>query len=146
VIDDNTKKPKVHEVRVAGAAVRVYTRWDSCTDGLVVSTQDKKWGKVFDGLDGPGGTDPGCPVLTWGTYQAVGTTDANGLATIIVPPTSVHPNKDFVVIGRSFALDDTRTAANHDAVYSGYTINEYQRRRLEERLARRDHWKHRVPR
>ena len=74
------------------------------------------WGKIFDGLDGPGGTDPGCPVVTTGTYQAEGVTAANGTVTITVPPTSTNPNEDYVVIGRTEGHDYFNLSVHPDTI------------------------------
>ena len=104
---------------VAGAVVRVYKRWDTCTSNLYVSAQPRKWGLVFDGADGPGGID-GCPVLSIGSYRAEGITDANGNVDIIVPPTTTKPNIDYLVIGRSLDFDATTTPTEGDAIYAGY--------------------------
>ena len=123
---DGTNKPKVKEVAVANALVRAYRKSDVCANGLIVSGQEKIWGKVFDGLDGyhaAGDTDPGCPVVTTGTYRAEGTTDANGNVNIIVPPALNHPDTDYVVIGRTLDFDDTRTVAVMDPLYSEKTLD-----------------------
>ncbi|MFA5911138.1 MAG: N,N-dimethylformamidase beta subunit family domain-containing protein [Vicinamibacterales bacterium] len=127
-LQDGTSRPKVGVVPVANAIVRVYTRRDLCTNGSVVSANPKKWGVVFDGLDGPGGTDDGCPVLTVGSYRAEGVTDAAGNVAIIVPPTTITTDDDdverrkYVVIGRSVAFNATTTPTAGDAIYAAYTV------------------------
>ncbi len=120
-LQDTTNRPRVQKVPVEGAIVRVYRRWEQCTDSLYVTNQPKKWGIVFDGPDGPGGED-GCPVLTFGNYRAEGTTDANGIVTIIVPPTTTKPNIDYIVIGRSLDYNVTTTPTENDAIYAAYMI------------------------
>jgi uncharacterized repeat protein (TIGR02543 family) len=119
---DNRCRPKVRCVPVEGAEVRVYTLKEVCANNLVVTGQPKIWGKIYDGLDGPGGTDPGCPVLSVGSYEAKGVTDANGLASIIVPPTTTKPDIDYVVIASTTAFDDIKTVEEPDALYSGVRI------------------------
>jgi N,N-dimethylformamidase beta subunit-like protein/uncharacterized protein DUF4082/Big-like domain-containing protein len=126
VLLDNTNKPKVKEVPVAAARVRVYRKNDACTNGLIVSGRERIWGMVFDGLDGynaAGDTDAGCTPVTVGSYRAEGTTDANGNVNIIVPPALTHPDTDYVVIGRTLDFDDTTTAAAIDPLYSEKTLD-----------------------
>jgi hypothetical protein len=97
-----------------------------CANGLIVTGQQKIWGKVFDGLDGyhaAGDTDPGCPVVKTGNYSSEGTTDANGNVNIIVPPALNHPDTDYVVIGRTLDFDDTRTVSVMDPLYSEKTLD-----------------------
>jgi N,N-dimethylformamidase beta subunit-like protein/uncharacterized protein DUF4082/Big-like domain-containing protein len=122
VLMDETPRPKVQDVPVANALVRVYTNADVCTNGVLVSGQPKLWGTIFDGLDGPAGTDPGCPVLSVGSYRAEGTTDATGHVTIIVPPLSTVPNVDYVVIARTDGFDYLKTGVTPDPLYSEKTI------------------------
>jgi hypothetical protein len=131
-LEDESEKPKVNTSYIGGAEVRVYTRKDACTDGLVVTNQPKIWGKIFDGLDGPGGTDSGCSIVTFGTYVAKGITNANGVVSIVVPPTSTSPNTDYVVVGRTCIdpatpycteFDVPSTMADPDALYSGKEVN-----------------------
>src|SRR6185312_3046301 len=119
---DGTNKPKVQDLPVPGASVHVFTRRDACTNGLYVGTDPKRWGKTFDGLDGVNPADPGCPIVSYGTYQAVGTTDANGNATIIVPPTTSDPNIDYVIIARTDKFDYIKTASSTDILYSEYGV------------------------
>jgi len=123
VMLDATSKPKVQDVSVANALVRVYTRNDACTNGVIVSAQPKMWGKIFDGVDGPGGADPGCPVVSVGSYRAEGTTDANGRVAIIVPPTATSPNGDYIVIGRTEGFDYLKTGVTPDPLYSEKTVS-----------------------
>jgi hypothetical protein len=115
---DSTAKPKVQDVAVPNALVRVYSEGDACTSTLKVSDKPKKWGLVFDGVDGPGGTDPGCPALTVGSYRAEATTDVNGQATIIVPPTKTNPNQDWIIVGRTMNFDYINTPVLGDPLYS----------------------------
>jgi parallel beta-helix repeat protein len=133
---DPSPKPKVVDVPVSCAEVRVYTRKDVCTNGIFVTGKPKMWGQIYDGLDGPGGSDPGCPVVSAGCYVAKGLTDENGEAAIFVPPTTKDPNTDYVVIGRSpienpvcgcstdpTIFDDLKTLDDPDGLYSGETVN-----------------------
>jgi len=139
-LEDESNHPKVKTGNVAGAEVRIYTRRDSCADGLVSTNQPKMWGKVYDGLNGivlPLSTpdsDSGCPIVTFGAYVAKGTTDVNGMVNIVVPPTTSSPNTDYVVIGRTCItdpassptcteFDDPRTMDDPDALYSGKQVN-----------------------
>jgi hypothetical protein len=119
---DNRCRPKIRCVPVEGAEVRVYTLRELCANDLVVTGQPKTWGKIYDGLDGPGGDDPGCPILTVGSYVAKGVTNANGQVSIIVPPTTTKPDIDYVVIGSTLSFDDVKTADDPDALYSGVRI------------------------
>jgi hypothetical protein len=122
---DSTSRPKVRETPVANALVRVYTRSDACTYGRVLTLHPRTWGEVFDGLDGynaSGDTDGGCPVVKSGTYEAVATTDANGVASIIVPPASVFQNSDYVVVARTLDFDDERTLVAPDPMYSAQWV------------------------
>ena len=119
---DDSRRPRTRMDAVEGAEVRVYVRKDICTNGLVVTGQPKIWGKIFDGLDGPGGTDTGCPVVDYGNYVAKGITNSDGKVTIIVPPTSKHPDEDYVIIGHTDDYDVTTTPAEPDDLYSGNTI------------------------
>ncbi|MEO8682235.1 MAG: Ig-like domain repeat protein, partial [Vicinamibacterales bacterium] len=129
-LQDETNHPRVREVAVAGAEVRVYRKRDVCPSGVIVSGQTKMWGKIFDGLDGYNSpdfnnhvdTDPGCQPLKVGTYAAVGITDANGKVNIIVPPASQHPDTDYVVIGRTLDFDAQRTTPGIDPLYSEKTL------------------------
>src|SRR5437870_665608 len=78
---------------------------DECTNyvahcGYLVTTRKSKTLRDLD---------PGCPVVKVGDYSAIGTTDQNGQATIIVPPATSSPGTDNVVIGRTMTFDDTRT-------------------------------------
>ncbi|HXI31003.1 MAG TPA: Ig-like domain repeat protein, partial [Vicinamibacterales bacterium] len=114
---DATTKPKVQDIAVPNALVRVYSSGDSCAFNLKVSTQPKRWGIVFDGIDGPLPLDPGCPVVTVGSYRAEATTDVNGNATIIVPPTAA--TQDWIVIGRTTNFDYIKTVLlSPDPLYS----------------------------
>jgi hypothetical protein len=119
---DNRCRPKIRCVPVEGAEVRVYTLKEVCANDLVVTGQPKIWGKIYDGLDGPGGDDPGCPILTVGSYVAKGVTDANGQVSIIVPPTTTKPDIDYIVIASTLSFDDVKTADDPDALYSGVRI------------------------
>jgi hypothetical protein len=119
---ENRCRPKIRCVAVEGAEVRVYTLRELCANDLVITSQPKIWGKIYDGLDGPGGPDPGCPVLTVGSYVAKGVTDANGQVSIIVPPTTTKPDIDYVVIGSTLSFDDVKTVDDPDALYSGERI------------------------
>ena len=114
-LQDNSRWPRLVLEPVAGAAVRVYRRWEPCAATQYVSILPWKWGKVFDGPDGPGG-QPGCTPVTFGSYTAEGVTDANGNVTIIVPPTTNHPNIDYLVIGRSFDNN------GNNPIYAAYLI------------------------
>jgi hypothetical protein len=121
---DNTNRPRVQQIPVVGAEVRVYTRKDTCTNGIIVSGQPRMWGPIFDGPDGynPTGTDlPGCPVVKSGTYSAVGVTNANGDVQIIVPPLTTA-NSDYIIIGRTLEFNATQTAATPDPMYSEKTV------------------------
>jgi hypothetical protein len=119
---DNTPKPKVQDLPVSGATVKVYTRLDQCANGLFVLNVPFLWGRIYDGWDGVGGTDPGCAPVSVGSYQAVATTDALGNATIIVPPTSSSPNTDYLIVGRTDKFDYIKTASSTDPLYSEYTL------------------------
>jgi len=119
---DNTPKPKVQDFPVSGAVVKVYTRLDTCANGLFVLNVPFLWGRIYDGWDGVGGTDPGCTPVSVGSYQAVATTDALGNATIIVPPTASSPNTDYLIVGRTDKFDYIKTASSTDPLYSEYTL------------------------
>jgi hypothetical protein len=119
---ENKCRPKIRCVPVEGAEVRVYTLKEVCANDLVVTGQPKIWGKIYDGLDGPGGDDPGCPILTVGSYIAKGVTNANGQVSIILPPTTTKPDIDYIVIGSTLSFDDVKTADDPDALYSGVRI------------------------
>jgi len=119
---DNTPKPKVQDFPVSGATVKVYSRLDSCANGLYVLQVPLLWGRIYDGFDGVGGTDPGCTPVSVGSYQAVATTDALGNATIIVPPTASSPNTDYLIVGRTDKFDYIQTATSTDPLYSEYTL------------------------
>jgi hypothetical protein len=120
----------VREEAVAGALVRVYLKKSTCADGVIVTGQPRMWGRIFDGVDGYNSpdfngrvdTDPGCLPVKVGSYVAEGTTDNNGNVTIIVPPTVQHPDTDYVVIGRTTAIDNANTAAPVDVLYSEKTL------------------------
>ena len=133
---DDTSRPRVGNAPVGGAEVRVFTRRDACTDGLVVTNQPKIWSKIFDGANGPADPDPGCPIASYGggdsLYFAKGLTDANGEVNIVVPPTTSQSNTDYVVIGRScidpstpncVELDNIQTMEDIDSLYSGGQVN-----------------------
>jgi hypothetical protein len=129
-LQDNTSKPKVKEVPVANAEVRVFRKTDACANGLLVSGQTKIWGKVMDGLDGYNtpsfngvtDADPGCQPVKYGSYTAIGTTDNDGNAIIIVPPATTHPDSDYIVIGRTVSYDATITTMPVDVLYSEKTL------------------------
>ncbi|PYR88035.1 MAG: hypothetical protein DMF84_29670 [Acidobacteria bacterium] len=119
---DGSSKPKVQDAAVPGADVRVYTKRDQCTSGIIVSGKPKIWGTVFDGLDGVGGSDSGCQPVSYGSYIATGITDASGNVNIIVPPTTSDPNSDYVVIARTTKFDYIKTTLTPDPLYSEKTI------------------------
>jgi hypothetical protein len=129
-LQDNTSRPRVREMPVTDAEVRVYRKRDACANGLIVTGQARIWGKVFDGLDGynapafngQADTDPGCAVVTVGNYRAVGITGADGRVNIIVPPATTHPDTDYIVIGRTLDYDDVQTPAPIDPLYSEKTL------------------------
>jgi len=119
ILLDNTCRPKIRNMPVADAEVRVYTMGDVCTENLVVSGKPKIWGKIFDGPLGPSDPDAGCPIVAVGSYVAKGVTDANGEVRIVVPPTTTNPNTDYIVIGSTLSFDDMRSGEEPDALYSG---------------------------
>ena len=102
--------------------MKVFRKSEVCTNGVIVSARPKMWGIVFDGLDGPGGADPGCPVVSVGSYRAEGSTDANGKVTITVPPTANHPNEDYVVIGRTEGNDYFGTSLDPETLYAAAVV------------------------
>jgi hypothetical protein len=106
-VDDDTQKPKTHDVMVANSQVRVFIRGEACTNGMFVSRQPKQWA----------GTYENCP------YIASGTTDANGHVFIGVPPTSKDPNTDYVVIAKTPPGWPDNDADDPDAAYSGKQVN-----------------------
>ncbi len=120
---DGTKNPKVRDQAVPGAEVRVYTKRDQCTNGIIVSGKPKMWGIIFDGSDGPGGATSGCDPVSYGSYIAQGITDATGRVDIIVPPTTNDPNTDYVVIARTTTFDYIKTTITPDPLYSEKTIS-----------------------
>jgi len=122
-VEDESRNPKVKTSPVVGAEVHVYAKKDPCTDGQTVTSKPKMWGKIYDGLDGPGGSDPGCPVVSFGNYKAIGTTDASGRTSIIVPPATERPDIDYVVIGATIRIDVPGTVTDPDALYSGKTLD-----------------------
>ena len=97
---DNTSKPKVVTMPVPNALVKVFSTANSCVGNIFNAIDPKKWGKIFDGADGPGGVD-GCAPISVGSYLATGTTDVNGQTTIMVPPLSLNWTTQYVVIGRA---------------------------------------------
>ena len=111
-ISDNTRRPRVIESPVANALIRVFKKHDPCPNGIIVTGRPTMWGEVFEN----------CPVLKVGAYQAVGTTGATGKVTIVVPPTTSHPDVDWIVIGRTLDYDDVRTPQSPDPLYSEYKV------------------------
>jgi hypothetical protein len=120
-LQDSTSKPKVATVPASNALVKVFATSNACTGTLFKALNPKKWGEIFDGIDGPGGVD-GCPVVSFGSYQAMATTDANGMATIIVPPLSLSLSNRYLVIGRATNFDYLKTAVVGDPLYSSYPV------------------------
>jgi hypothetical protein len=122
-LQDSTKKPKVQTLAVPNAQVRVFSTSSSCTGNVFKSINPKKWGQIFDGADGVDGAT-GCPAISVGSYQAIGTTDAAGKATIIVPPLDFtwSLTNQYLVIARATNFDYIKTAATSDPLYSAYPI------------------------
>jgi Bacterial Ig domain len=120
-MQDGTKAPKVATIPVPNAIVEVFSTSDACTGGMLSAVKPKKWGLIFDGADGPGGVD-GCTPLSVGSYQATGVTDANGNATIIVPPLSLSLSNQYLVIARATNFDYIKTATSPDPLYSQYPV------------------------
>jgi hypothetical protein len=120
-MQDSTSKPQVARIPAPNALVKVFATSNACSDTLFKALNPKKWGEMFDGVDGPGGVD-GCPAVSYGSYQAVGTTDANGIATIIVPPLSLSLSNQYLVIGRATNFDYLKTAVVGDPLYSSYPV------------------------
>ena len=137
-LQDGTSKPKVATLPASNALVKVFSTADACVGNIHKALfHPKRWGIIFDGADGMGGVD-GCPAVSFGTYQATGTTDANGNVTIIVPPLSLSvaalgENDDdgdgpervrnrYLVIGRATNFDYVKTAVAGDTLYSSYSV------------------------
>ena len=61
--------------------------------------------------------------MTYGTYQAVGTTDVNGNVSIIVPPLALNLTNQYLVIGRATNFDYIGTpTTTTDPMYSEYPV------------------------
>ncbi|HEV8346689.1 MAG TPA: N,N-dimethylformamidase beta subunit family domain-containing protein, partial [Vicinamibacterales bacterium] len=120
-MQDGTRNPKVATVAVPNAIVKVFSTADACTGNIFSAINPKKWGVIFDGADGMGGAD-GCAPVSVGSYQATGVTDANGNATIIVPPLSLNWSSQYLVIARATNFDYIKTAAAMDPVYSNFPV------------------------
>jgi hypothetical protein len=120
-LQDGTSRPKVKTIPVPNAQVKVFSTADPCVGNIFQSLNPKKWGTIFDGADGVGGL-PGCPALSYGTYQATGTTDVNGVTTIIVPPLAVNMTTQYLVIARATNFDYIQTATSPDPLYSNYPV------------------------
>ena len=120
-LQDNTTKPKVAVIPAPNAVVKVFSTATSCVGNIFAAINPKKWGVIFDGADGPGGVD-GCAPVSYGSYQATGTTDANGMVTIIVPPLALSWNTQYLVIGRATNFDYVKTATSPDPLYSMYPV------------------------
>ncbi len=120
-LQDNTSKPKVQQIPAPNAVVKVFTTANSCVGNIFTAINPKKWGQIFDGADGPGGAD-GCAPVSYGSYQATGTTDANGNVTIIVPPLNLSLTTQYLVIGRATNFDYVKTAVSPDPLYSTYPV------------------------
>jgi hypothetical protein len=108
---------------VPNALVKVFSTANACVGNIFKSINPKKWGEVFDGADGSAGA-AGCPAISVGSYQATGTTDAAGNATIIVPPLdfTFSLTSQYVVIARADNFDYVKTASTSDPLYSAYPI------------------------
>ena len=61
-------------------------------------------------------------MLSVGTYQATGTTNAAGQVTIIVPPLALTWTDQYIVIARATNFDYVKTAASPDPLYSAYPV------------------------
>jgi hypothetical protein len=120
-MQDGTKAPKVKTIPVPNALVRVFSTANTCVGNIFSAINPKKWGIIFDGSDGPGGVD-GCAPVAVGTYQATGTTDVNGMATIIVPPLPANWTTQYLVIARATNFDYVKTVATPDPLYSNYPV------------------------
>ena len=118
---DGTSKPKVATLPAKDAVVKVFSTGNACVGNLFKAVHPKKWGEIYDGIDGPGGVD-GCPAVSFGSYQAVGTTDANGEVSIIVPPLALSLSTQYIVIGRAMNFDYVKTAVAPDPLYSSYPV------------------------
>ena len=120
---DNTPKPKVQDLPVSGATVKVYTRLDQCANGLFVLQRAVPLGpRSTTASTAWVGRIRAATRVSVGSYQAVATTDALGNATIIVPPTSNSPNTDYLIVGRTDKFDYIKTASSTDPLYSEYTL------------------------
>lgn len=120
-LQDNTSNPKVKQIPAPNAVVKVFTTANSCVGNIFAVINPKKWGQIFDGADGPGGVD-GCVPVSYGSYQATGTTDASGNVTIIVPPLNLSLTTQYLVIGRATNFDYVKTAVSPDPLYSTYPV------------------------
>ena len=120
-LQDGTSKPKVATIPAPNALVKVFSTANECVSTIHKALIPKKWGLIFDGADGPGGVD-GCAPVSYGSYQATGTTDANGLVTIIVPPLALNLNTQYLVLGRATNFDYVKTATSPDPLYSMYPV------------------------
>jgi uncharacterized protein DUF4082/Calx-beta domain-containing protein/Big-like domain-containing protein/purple acid phosphatase-like protein len=120
-LQDTTKRPKVQTIAVPNALVKVFATSNACAGNIFKTLNPKKWGQIFDGADGVGG-DEGCPVISVGSYQAIGTTNAAGSATIVVPPLDFSLQNQYLVIARATNFDYVKTASSMDPLYSAYPI------------------------
>jgi hypothetical protein len=120
-LQDTSKNPKVQIVPVPNGLVKVFSTSNSCVGGLLSSLNSKRWGQIFDGLDGVGGAD-GCTPISVGSYEATGTTNTAGAATIVVPPLDFNYQTQYIVIGRATNFDYVKTATATDPLYSAYPI------------------------
>jgi hypothetical protein len=116
-LQDDSPNPKVKKEPVEGADVRVYSMAHKRVAELDLKYKPKAWGKIFEELPSV--------VLTYGNgpvkYEAKGFTDANGMVSIIVPPTP--KGVDYAVIGRTKDYDVTKTPEDPDSLYSGGKVN-----------------------
>ena len=90
VIDDNSALPKTHVENVVGAEVRVFSKADACTSGMLATRPASAWGQIFEN----------CSVVMTGGSQAKGVTDETGAATIRVPATDGEKQGEYLVIAR----------------------------------------------
>ncbi len=120
-LQDSTNRPKVKTLPVPNALVKVFKTGAGCTGNLLSIINPKKWGVIFDGADGVGGID-GCDPVTVGGYEAVGTTDVNGVVTIIVPTLTPSLSSQYLVIARATNFDYVKTVGTPDPLYSQYPV------------------------
>jgi hypothetical protein len=99
---------------VANAELRVFVSKALC-NGVAIGVKPLMLSNVFHN----------CSMVTHGTHECKAVTDANGLATLIVPPVPAGVKLQYLVLGRSLGYDDIASPASPDMIMTGLAAKKF---------------------